>query len=263
MSTGPALAALLVALSGALLGALGPRLIGALPEPAPEPAPEPGPEPAPDDGPAPEDLPAPGEEAAEPKVSYAELAGGPGLAWRLGLAAAVTGAVVGWGIGWQPGLLVWAPLTPVLVVLAYVDARTRLLPKRIVIPAYPVVGVLVVLASLLEPHPVPALVHAVVGWLVMFLCYALLWFVHSGGLGYGDVRLSGVLGMALGQLGLAEMLTGWYAGFLIGGVGGVLLKLAHRTHGRLFPFGPFMVAGAVAGVLLGRAVTAWWFGLGT
>ena len=77
-------------------------------------------------------------------------------------------------------------------------------------------------------------------------------------MGYGDVRLSGVLGIALGYLGWAELLTGVYAGFLIGGVGGLLLSALRIVDRKAYPFGPFMLVGALVGVLAGPYVAAWY-----
>ena len=89
------------------------------------------------------------------------------------------------------------------------------------------------------------------GFLVAYGSFFLLWWIHPRGLGYGDVRLSGVLGLALGYLGWGELVTGLYAGFLLGGVGGGLLTMLKVLGRRAFPFGPFMVLGALAGVVWG------------
>ena len=70
-------------------------------------------------------------------------------------------------------------------------------------------------------------------------------------MGYGDVRLSGVLGIALGYLGWGELLVGLYAGFLLGGGRLVPLRLLRIAKDRHFPFGPFMLLGALVGVVLG------------
>ena len=82
----------------------------------------------------------------------------------------------------------------------------------------------------------------------------LLWFIHSAGMGFGDVRLAALLGLALGHLGWAELLVGVYSGFLVFGLPGLLLAIVRRDRRLLrtaFPFGPFMVAGALVGVLTG------------
>ena len=80
--------------------------------------------------------------------------------------------------------------------------------------------------------------------------FFVLWFVYPRGLGYGDVRLSGVLGLALGWVGWAELLLGIWDGLLLGGVVGGLLALRDPAQ-RPIPFGPFMLLGALAAVAVG------------
>jgi leader peptidase (prepilin peptidase)/N-methyltransferase len=73
-------------------------------------------------------------------------------------------------------------------------------------------------------------------------------------MGYGDVRLSGVLGIVLGYLGWGPLLVGVYAGFLLGGLGGTLLTVLRIVDRKAYPFGPFMLLGALVGVLWGSDV---------
>ena len=61
-----------------------------------------------------------------------------------------------------------------------------------------------------------------------------------------------MLGLALGWLGWAELLVGIWSGLLLGGVLGGLLSVALRR--RDYPFGPFMLLGALVGVVLGQPV---------
>jgi leader peptidase (prepilin peptidase) / N-methyltransferase len=90
------------------------------------------------------------------------------------------------------------------------------------------------------------------GWLAYGGGFFLLWFVYPSGLGYGDVRLSGVLGLALGWVGWAELVVAIWAGVLLGGLLGGLLSFVRRR--RDYPFGPFMLLGALLGVVLGQPV---------
>jgi leader peptidase (prepilin peptidase)/N-methyltransferase len=103
-----------------------------------------------------------------------------------------------------------------------------------------------------------ALLRAGLGWLAAGGTFFVLWFVYPKGMGYGDVRLAGLLGIALGYLGWAELLVGVYAGFVLGGVGGLLLAALRLVDRRSYPFGPFMLVGALLGVLLGPVVAAWY-----
>lgn len=190
-----------------------------------------------------------------PKQLYVDVAALPGLAWKSALVAAVSGGLVGAALGWSWPLVFWIPLVPIGVALAVIDWRTQLLPTKLIWPAYALTlaGVLV---AWLATRDTGDVVRAFWGWLMAGGLYFLLWVVYPRGLGYGDVRLSGILGIILGYLGWGEVLTGIYAGFLLGGVGGGLLSVLRLVKRKSFPFGPFMLVGALVGVLWGDAVLA-------
>jgi leader peptidase (prepilin peptidase) / N-methyltransferase len=249
--------ALVTGAYGVLAGAFVPALIARVPEPEPEPArdtDEAGG--AAPEGPQGEATESPAAES-EPKELYADIARRPGLRWRTALATGVVAGLLGARVGWAPELMLLMFLAPVGVALAVIDWRTRLLPTKVIAPSYAVVVLLAVLAAALagDWH---ALLNAGFGWLVAGGTFFVLWFIYPRGMGYGDVRLSGVLGIALGYLGWAELLTGVYAGFLVGGVGGLLLSALRIVDRKSYPFGPFMLVGAVVGVLAGPYVAAWY-----
>jgi leader peptidase (prepilin peptidase)/N-methyltransferase len=259
-------AALVAGAAGAVTGAFVPRLIARVPEPEPEPVLEPAADRASErdagsgsehDGEiAKAGRPGDTEPAVEePKELYVDLAARPGLRWKTSVASAVVAGLLGARLGFHPALALALYLAPVGVALAVIDWRTRLLPTRLVGPSYAVVAVLVVLAALIDGD-FHALVTAGLGWLVAGGTFFVLWFVYPRGMGYGDVRLSGVLGIALGYLGWPELLTGVYAGFLLGGVGGLLLSVLRLVDRKAYPFGPFMLVGAVVGVVAGPYVGA-------
>lgn len=263
---------LTMALAGALLGWFVPALIGRIPEPEPEtdevedeagtagdghlgPASAAEPQAVEPGSVEQQEVEA---EPEEPKERYDAIAALPGLAWKSALVSAVVAGVVGLRIGWDPALVVWAYLVPVGVALALVDWRTRLLPTKVIAPSYAVVVALTLLAGVLPGGDWDSVVRAGWGWLIAGGTFFVLWFIYPRGLGYGDVRLSGLLGIALGYLGWGELLTGVYAGFLLGGVGGLLLSLLRIVDRKAYPFGPFMLVGAVIGVLAGPGVAAWY-----
>ncbi len=222
----------LAAAVGALGGALAPRVVATLPEPT-------------------------DADDARDKISYRRLAGASGLAPALAAASAAVCGLLAWALGWSPALPMWLYLGVVGVVLTYVDWRTRLLPTRLIAPSYAVVAVLAVLASALSGDW-GALLRAALGWALAGGLFFLLWFVYPKGMGYGDVRLSGVLGIALGWLGWAELAVGVYAGFVLGALGGGVLALLRVVDRKRYPFGPFMLVGAVVGVLAGPPFGAWY-----
>jgi leader peptidase (prepilin peptidase) / N-methyltransferase len=250
---------------GLVTGAFVPQLIARIPEPDPEPALEPAGDrtsqraggPSEHDGEiAPVVEPSVAEpRVEEPKEPYADIAARPGLRWKTSVATAVVAGLLAARVGWHPALALMLYLAPVGVALAVIDWRTRLLPTKVIAPSYVVVVVLALLASIVDGDR-HALVTAGLGWLVAGGTFFVLWFVYPRGMGYGDVRLSGVLGIALGYLGWSELLTGVYAAFLLGGVGGLLLSVLRLVDRKAYPFGPFMLVGAVVGVVAAPYVAA-------
>lgn len=188
----------------------------------------------------------------EPKELYISIAATPHLAVKAAAAGAVVGGLVGASVGWSWSLLFLMYLVPVGVALAVVDWRTRLLPTRVIAPSYAVVIVLAVAAAVLDGSS-SDLARAGWGWVISGGTFLLLWLIYPRGMGYGDVRLSGILGIALGFLGWGQLLVGVYAGFLLGGVGGVLLSALRIVERKSYPFGPFMLLGALVGLLWGDA----------
>ena len=195
------------------------------------------------------------QEEEVPKETYFAIADRPGLLWKSVLAAALAGAGIGLALGWDWALLVWLPLVPLGVALAVIDWRTRLLPTWLVTRTYVVVVLLVLVATLIT-RDWQDLVRAAIGWAAAGLLYFVLWFLYPRGLGYGDVRLSGIVGIALGYVGTAELVVGVYAGFLVGGLLGAVLAMLKIVDRKGVPFGPFMLVGAVIGLLASAWITA-------
>ena len=172
------------------------------------------------------------------------------------LAGAVSGGSAGASLdsGWTLAAVLLA--APSCVALAFVDWHTRLLPSKIVLPATgAVLALLAVEWAVTGEHDAP--LRALIGLVVARSIYWVLWFVHSAGMGFGDVRLAALLGLVLGRAGWAELVVGTYAPFLLFAVPGLLLALVRRDRSLLraaYPFGPFMVLGALVGVLAGPAL---------
>jgi leader peptidase (prepilin peptidase) / N-methyltransferase len=228
-------AALVAAVCGAAGGWFVPALVRRLPEPTPDPEKKP---------------------PAGPKEPYADIAALPGLAWKSGLASAACAAVVGAVVGWQWPLVILVPLVPVCVALAVIDWRTRLLPTRLVLPATGA-AILLGLAGWAVTRDPDDLVRAAIGLVAVRSFFWVLWWLHSAGMGFGDVRLAALLGFALGYVGVGELVVGAYAGFLVFGLPGLLLAVVRRDRALLktaYPFGPFMLAGALVGIVIGEPV---------
>lgn len=188
-----------------------------------------------------------------PRPTYAEVAARPGLARRSALASALAGCLVSATVGLDWPLLYLLPLVPIGVALAVVDWHTHLLPTVVVWPTLAGVVGLAAVAAVADDDP-EAFVRALLGMVAVFVFFYALWWVHPAGMGFGDVRLSAVLGFALGYLGWPELVLGIYGGFLVFSVPGLALAVVRRDRQLLrvaFPFGPFLLVGALAGIVLG------------
>jgi leader peptidase (prepilin peptidase)/N-methyltransferase len=151
-------------------------------------------------------------------------------------------------------------LAAALVALSVIDLRTFLLPNRIVYPLAVVSLVLLGLGALAEGE-IGAYGRGVVAGLIAFVVFALLHIVSTRSMGFGDVKLSFVLGLFLGYLGWGELVLGLFLGFLYGalvGVGLIVTKL--RTRRDHVPFGPFLAAGTMTAILIGSAILDWYSG---
>lgn len=246
---GHPLTALVAGLVGALLGWLVPQLIARVPEPEPEPESEPG------SGPETEGAPE-GLVPLPPKIPYAVLAQRPGLAVGTAVLSAAAAGVVGASVGPEWSLAFLVPLVPLCVALGVIDARTRLLPTRLVLPAN-ALAIVVATAVAFGTDDTDALVRALVGMLAVRSVFWVLWWFRSSGMGFGDVRLSALLGFALAYLGWAELVIGIYAGFVVFIVPGLAVAIARRRRSFLktrLPFGPAMILGALLGVAVGPAI---------
>ncbi|MFD8825663.1 prepilin peptidase [Streptomyces sp. NPDC059605] len=157
--------------------------------------------------------------------------------------AAATGA--------RPELAAWLLLAPVGVLLATIDRRVHRLPDPLTLPAAGAVTVLLGIAALLPEHG-GSWLSGLLGGAALGGFYFLLFLINPNGMGFGDVKLALSLGVALGWYGWAVLFAGGFAGFLLGaayGFGLMVLRRAGRKTG--IPFGPFMITGALLGILLG------------
>ena len=190
------------------------------------------------------------------------LRGGPyrlgGASLALGVAAAGLFALAAWfavgddrwGSSWVvlPYLVVFAALLAVSVV----DVRELRIPDRIVFPSLGLALALVVVISLAEGAP-RAVVNALVGAALYFVLLLVPHLVYPKGMGFGDVKLGLVMGLALGWVfldvadSISLVLWALLIGSLLGVVGGVAVAVARRRRGA-FPFGPALAASCVVAV---------------
>ena len=198
-----------------------------------------------------------------PVVSWLVLRGrcrdcGATISARYPLVELATGALfalTAWRVGPTWALPAYLYLAAIAVALTLIDIDVRRLPNSIVLPSY-VVAALLLLLPAAATGDWQAYLRALLGAAVLFAGYFALAFAYPAGMGFGDVKLAGVLGLYLGWLGWGELAVGAFLGFLLGGVWGVALLLARRAGRKsAIPFGPFMLGGALLAVFVGEAVS--------
>lgn len=132
---------------------------------------------------------------------------------------------------------------------ASVDLAAHRLPDALTLRSYPVMIGLLALAAV-GGAGIHRFVLAVLGMTGSLALYLLLAVLPGSAMGLGDVKLSGLMGLALGWLGALPLLAGILLGSLLAGVVGVTLLAAGRISWRTrVPFGPFMLAGAFTVIL--------------
>jgi leader peptidase (prepilin peptidase)/N-methyltransferase len=168
-----------------------------------------------------------------------------------------------WGLlaarGLTPDLPAYLYLAWVGLALALIDVRCHRLPDALTLPSYPIaLALLCAAAGVGSDGWAPA--RAAAGMVVLGGFYRLL-AAFPAGMGGGDVKLGGLLGLYLGWAGWAHLVVGTFAAFA--GASAVALGLVAtrratlRTH---LPFGPFMLVGALIGLFAGGAVAGSYLG---
>ncbi|MCK6208942.1 A24 family peptidase [Georgenia sp. EYE_87] len=151
-------------------------------------------------------------------------------------------------------MLAFSALASACAVLIVIDLAEHRLPDVIVLRMYPAMLVLLTLAAAVETQWDDLGRAAVAGGVLLTVYFAMA-YAYPAGLGLGDVKLSGVLGLFLGWFGWSHLLLGTFAAFAINAiVVVVLLALRKATLKSDVPFGPPMIAGAAVGAAWGPVV---------
>lgn len=145
-----------------------------------------------------------------------------------------------------------------LVAISAVDLERFIVPNRILYPTLFVAAPLLVAAAAVDGDWSglrSAAVGGAAGWGLLLVVH----LVSPGGMGFGDVRLAGLIGMMLGWLSVGHLFVGLFLAFLSAAVVGVTL-IVTGVKGRKdkVPFGPFLAAGALLAVLFGEPLLDWY-----
>jgi leader peptidase (prepilin peptidase)/N-methyltransferase len=189
----------------------------------------------------------------EYRVESDEAGALPRHAWWPAVLLALLWGFLAWRVGDLAG---WAALPVYLlfgwlaVALVWIDADVHRLPDGLVLPAYPALLALVGVATL-GLGDWRALVRALVCLVAMYLLYLVLAVVSPGSLGFGDVKLSGLIGLVLGWWGIGAAVVGLLGGFLVGGLLSLVMLVGRRVGLRShIAFGPSMLAGAMLALVV-------------
>jgi leader peptidase (prepilin peptidase) / N-methyltransferase len=149
-------------------------------------------------------------------------------------------------------------LTAALIAISAIDLELFIIPNRIVYPVG-IAGTILLFAAAAIEGDWSSFGSALVGAAGAFTFFLILHLVSPRGMGFGDVRLSFVLGLFLGWLGGLYVFGGLFLGFFLGAVIGiVLIALGSRSRKQHIPFGPFLAAGTMIFVLFGDHIVDWW-----
>lgn len=176
--------------------------------------------------------------------------------------AALAGAIVvgapAWAVGPNAAMPAFIYLGAVGTLLALIDIEVHRLPDKLTLASYPIVAALLLIPAIADGQW-GAYGRAWLGALAMFAFYLALALIYPAGMGMGDVKLAGVLGLGLGFLGWPYVIVGLFAAFLLGAVIGIALMIFGKAGRKTaVPFGPFMIAGAIVAMMFAQELVDWY-----
>jgi leader peptidase (prepilin peptidase)/N-methyltransferase len=159
------------------------------------------------------------------------------------LATAIAFAAVVAVRGFDDDLILELPLVAALIALAAIDFDHRLLPNKIVYPlaAYGVIATLLVDQD--------DLVENLIAGAAAFVFLLAAVIAYPRGMGMGDVKLAGAMGLYLGLSVIPALLVAFLSGSLVGVA--IIAREGAAGRKKAVPFGVFLALGGIVGVLAG------------
>jgi len=154
-----------------------------------------------------------------------------------------------------PAYLVFAGT---MVTLTVTDLQTKLIPNRILGPGT-LAGAVLLVAGGLITQDFSAIGRAGVGGAAYFGMLFALALVGRGALGFGDVKMSFIIGIFTGYISLGYVVIAGVGAFIVAGVVAVVLIVTRRsTRKDMIPFGPFMTSAAIIAIVFGQQILDWY-----
>jgi leader peptidase (prepilin peptidase)/N-methyltransferase len=178
---------------------------------------------------------------------------GPGGGAGALLGAGLGGGLVAIALSWLVRPLVWAalllPFVVLMTTIAAIDARTKIIPNRLVYPALAGYAVAIPVIDAIDGRL--SVAHAAIGLAAYGGGLLVLHLIAPSAMGMGDVKLAALIGLVIGAVRLTAVWTAALAGVFAGGVGAVVaLTLLRMSRSQSIPYGPFLAAGGILAALL-------------
>ena len=139
-----------------------------------------------------------------------------------------------------------------IIAIIYYDIKFLIIPNKLIF----LLIIIGLIGLLIHPKNI---LHNAVGILVGFGLFFLLYLLFPKGIGFGDVKLAGAIGLFLGfKLTILAILLSFFSGAI---VGLLLIALGKKTMKDPIPFGPFLALGAIASLFFGEYIIDWYMGL--
>lgn len=157
--------------------------------------------------------------------------------------------ILAWRFGSAFELLPYSCVAAVGVELAAIDILEQRLPSALVYCGLVVTGALFAASAILHSSMFD-LLRALAGMTVLAVFYLSLALISGGGLGAGDVKLGGLLGLALGWSGWSVLIAATFLGWFAGAAWLVVRMARRRPRNSPLPMGPFLLFGALLAITL-------------
>ena len=176
------------------------------------------------------------------------------------LATGVVFALLAWHYGLSPALGIMAFYACLFIVVSVIDLDHGLILNKVV---YPSLVVALLLALLPQPWLtqwiVTGIANAAIGGAIGFGIFLLIAIISRGGMGWGDVKLAGLIGLATG---FPLVFLSIIMAAILGGIVAVAMVIAKKKQRRqTIPFGPFLAVAAMITLLWGSNIMTWYVGL--